>query len=269
MTVPYEYLIAGLPDMFLEETKTEFSLGEFISDLAELVPAADATLLPYTALLIDNQNLISILQNTGVPFNRSGLFDEETLQDEIKNPDLAPSYMQDFITAYNENIQLFPGLSWENQLHWLFYEEVLALENTFLVDWFTFDLNLRNILAAINCRESGKQIDHHVIYQNEVTDLLLKSNAPDFSLGAKVSWSDQVFSMDLNEIADSESKLAEFRLERLDDIASFNLFSIDTILSFCIRLAVIERWGLLDDETGKQKLDQIIQDMETSYQAAL
>ena len=269
MTVPYQYLIAGLPDLFLEEAKTPFSLGSFINEVAEQVPANDARLLPYTGYTIDNQNLINVLMNNGEPFNPAGVFDEETLQNEIKNPDLAPDYMQDFLIAYNDNIQIYQNLSWENQLYWLFYEEVLALDNLFLVDWFTFELNLRNVLAAINCRETGKQIDHQVIYQNEVTDLLLKSNAPDFSLPAKVSWADRVFSMDLKNVADSEERLAYFKLELLDDIASTNLFSIDTVLNFCIRLAIIERWGLLDDETGKQKLDKMIHDMETSYQAEL
>jgi len=269
MTVPYQYLIAGLPDLFLEETKIPFSLGSFINEIAEMVPVKDAKLLPYTGHAIDNQNLIKLLLNTGEPFNESGIFDEETLQNEIKNPDLAPSYMQDFLTAYNDNIPLIQNLSWENQLAWFFYEEVFSLDNTFLLDWFNFEMNLRNILAAINCRETGKQIEHHIVYQNEVTDMLLKSNAPDFSLHSKVSWSDQVFSLDLSNVAESENQLAHFKLEILDNITSSNLFSIDTILSFCIRLAIIERWGLLDDETGKQKLDKMIHDMETSYQAQL
>ena len=267
MTVPYHYIIAGLPDIIFDENKIELSLGSFINEIKELIPGKDAFFLNYIGYPIDNKNLINSLLNEKKTLSQSGNFSVEELHDEIKNPDLVPEYMQEFLSAYGESVNIIPNLSWENQLNWLFYEDATSIDNSFLNEWFTFELNLRNILAAINCRKTKEPLEHHIICRNEVTDLLFKSNAPDFSLPAKVPWADELLTIDFNKIADSQEKLVSLRLQLLEEMAESELFRIETILRVGISLSIIERWNLLDDGTGKQMLDKIIKDLEASYQA--
>ncbi len=267
MTVPYHYIVAGLPDLFLDEGKPSLTLSSFIGEMKEQVPPEDVVYLGYLGYPIDNRNVIDLLLNEKGPIARCGNFAEEELQSELKNPDALPDYMQDFLAAFRENAAVVQNLSWENQLNWLFFENVTQVDNDFLREWFTFELNLGNVLAAINCRKTARPAEHHIVGRNEITDLLLKSSAPDFSLSSKLSWTDEVFSIDFNKIAESEKKLADFKLQVLDDIAGTELFSIDTILWFGIRLSIIERWGQLDEDAGRKRLDKIIEDLEASYQA--
>ncbi|MCP4752860.1 MAG: DUF2764 family protein [Proteobacteria bacterium] len=266
MTVPYYYIVAGLPDVYLDEGKAGPTLGAFAEEMRELVPAADGYLLDYIGYPIDHRNLMNILLEKQEPFNDSGNFSDEELKKEIKNSDDIPEYMQVFLKAFKDNTQVVQNLSWENQLNWLFYESATSLENEFLSEWFTFELNFRNILAAINCRKANLQPDRHIICRNEVTDLLLKSNAPDFSLSSKLPWSDEVFSMDFDAIADSEKRLDEFRLQMLEEMSVPELFSLETILRLGIRLSIVERWDTLKAEIGKETLHKMIDDLENSYQ---
>lgn len=267
MTVPYHYIIAGLPDIIFDDDKIDLDLGSFLTDLKEQVSQKDAYFLSYIGFPNDNKNLINTLLNKKEPNHQTGNFSDEALQDEIKNPDLIPEYMQGFIAAYNENSTLIQNLSWEDQLNWLFYEDATSIGNSFLTEWYTFELDLRNILAAINCRKAKIPLENHLLCRNEVTELLLKSNAPDFSLPSRVPWADDLFSIDFDNIALSEDKLARLRLQLLDEMAEPELFNIETVMRVGISLSIAERWCLLDDKTGTERLEKLIQDLEQNSKA--
>ncbi len=267
MTIPYHYIVAGLPDIILDDNKIKLDLGSFIDELKDQIPQEDVNLLSYIGFPNDNKNLINILLNKKEPIHQTGNFSEEALQDEIKNPDLVPEYMQEFVVAYDANSAIIQNLSWENQLNWLFYEEATSIENRFLNEWFTFELDLRNILAAINCRKAKESLEEHLICRNEVTDLLLKSSAPDFTLPSRIHWADELFSIEFDNIAISEEKLLRLRLQLLDEMAEPELFNIETVMGVGIALSIVERWCLLDDKTGTEMLKKIIQDLEQNYKA--
>jgi len=267
MTVPYHYIVAGLPDIIFDDNNIEFGLGIFINELRDLIPEVDVSYLRYIGYPNDNKNLISILLSQKEPIHLVGNFTEEELNDEIKNPDQIPEYMQEFLVAYGANSAIIQNLSWENQLNWLFYEDTLSLENRFLNEWFTFELDLRNILAAITCRKEKDSLETHLICRNEVTDLLLKSSATDFTLPSRVPWADELFSIEFDHIATSEERLARLRLQQLDEMADPELFNIETVMRVGIGLSIAERWSLLDDKTGTEMLQKIIQDLEQNYKA--
>ncbi len=267
MTAPYQYIVAGLPDIIFDVDKIDLDLGSFINEIKELVSADDAHLLGYVGYPIDNRNLINLLLKRKEPIRRIGNFTEEELLDEVKNPDLVPNYMQEFLDAYQNNTAIIQNMSWENQLFWLFYEDAVSVENDFLKEWFTFDLNLRNILTARSCRKTDSSLEEHIICRNEITDQIFRSNAPDFGLPAKVSWVDDLFTIDFYRVAYSEEKLAQFRLQHLEDMADPGLFNIETVMRVGIALMIVERWFLLDTQSGKERLEKIINDLEANYKA--
>jgi hypothetical protein len=267
MTVPYHYIIAGLPDIIFDDNRIKPDLGSFLIELKDQIPPADASLLSYIGFPNDNKHLINILSAKKQPFSQSGNFSEEVLRDEIKNPDLVPDYMQEFIAAYESNSAIIQNLSWENQLNWLFYDDATSIENKFLKEWFTFEMDLRNILVAINCRREKEPLENHLICHNEVTELLLKSSAPDFALPSRVPWADELFAIEFDNIPVSEERLARLRLQSLEEMADPELFNVETVMRVGISLSIAERWSLLDDQTGTEMLQNIIQDLEQNYKA--
>lgn len=267
MTVPYHFIVAGLPDIIFEDGQIDANFGAFLSDMKEMIPAEDAALLVNIGYSADNRNLIYLLMNKKEPVNRIGNFTEEELKEEIKNPDQIPDYMQEFLAAYDDKTDIIPNVSWENQLYWLFYDYATALDNRFLRDWFTFDMNIRNVLTAINCKRTSRNLEERLICRNEITDLLLKSSAPDFKLPTRLPWADDLFAIDFDDIAHSEEKLIQLKLQQIDDMAEPGLFNIETVLRIGIILSIAERWSLLDDKTGKKMLDKIIEELEEGFQA--
>lgn len=267
MTVPYEYIVASLPDIVFDEIKLEAGLHSFISELREQIPQKDTDLLSYVGYPIDNRNLLNILLHKQDPVLQVGNFAEEEIREEIRNPDQFPEYMQTFLSAHSDSMKIIQNLSWENQLYWLFYEHATELDNRFLRRWFTFEMDLRNILTAVKCRRTESPLEEHIIGRNEITDLIFKSNALDFGLPAKHHWTDELFTVDYHDVAKSEEWLVRFRLQHLEDLAEPGLFRIETILLTGFALTLAERWDMLDPGAGRARLEELINTLEAGSQA--
>jgi len=52
----------------------------------------------------------------------------------------------------------------------------------------------------------------------------------------------------------------------LDELTTFAYFQVETILAFCIKLMLVERWMKLDPVSGRQKLEQLIAQMRKGFQ---
>lgn len=268
----YYYLVAGLPDIILDNTKKGLSVTDFVDELSEQVHTQDVALFTILRLCFDNKNLINLLEKQEKELDNRGNFSRETLEQEIKIPEMLPHYMKTFIEAYKEGKFPFPELSVEDQLNWLFYEEITMHPNAFIREWFSFDLNLRNVLAGLNCKRFSEGSvkeeftrPHSIICRNDVSELVLKSNAPDFSLSSRFSWVEKLLSFNQDNLVEYEKSIDTLRWEKLDELTTFTYFQIETILAFCIKLGMVERWQELDPEVGKEKLNKLLAELETSY----
>ena len=74
----------------------------------------------------------------------------------------------------------------------LLYEEGMRSPNAFVREWFAFNLNLNNILAAVICRKHGFDIRKAIVGEGEVQDALRSSNQKDFGLSATLPEIDRV-----------------------------------------------------------------------------
>lgn len=265
----YYYLVAGLPDIILDNTKKGLTLSSFIDDISEQIHEKDVPLLALFRLPFDNKNLINLLEKHEKEFDGRGNFSQDMLEEEIKQPDSLPDYMMTFLEAYKEEKLPFPELSLEDQLNWLFYDEVTGHENPFVKEWFSFDLDLRNVLAGLNCRKMAKNgeadfsLTKSIVCKNDVTELIHKSNAPDFSLSNQLPWIEKVVAMNTDDLVEFEKNIDTLRWEMLNELTTFTYFQIETVLAFVGKLEMVERWQKLDPETGKEKLEKLLNELKT------
>lgn len=276
MASSYYFLVAGLPDISLDEGKNVPSFTDFIAETEEQVTGADRKLLKLIRLPFDNDNLISILENK-TDFDPKGNFSRDTLTSSIKNPEILPRYMQLFLEAYKESRQVFPGLINRDQLNWLFFDEVIANNNAFIKEWFTFELNLRNLVAGINSRKGLKHFDEMaterdravstmIIGRNDVAELILRSNAPDFGLSSILPWTEKVLAISRGNLLEMEKGLDSLRWEMLNDMTTFSYFGIEKVLAFSIKLAIVERWKVLDPKTGRERLEMLAEELRAGFE---
>ncbi len=256
----YYDLVTGLPDIVLERPRLAFSAAAFMDDIAELLDPQDAQLLRIVRLPADNANIIMLLESRGQEPVAGGNYTLEELRQELKRPETLPEYMQTFLQAYREGRQLYAGLIPEDQLNRLFYEQVIGHPNEFIAAWFTFELNLRNVLAGLNLRKRMPHLHERyaVLCCNDVAEQILKSSSPDFGLAEALPWVDHVVELQQHPAQEREAALDQLRWDMLDELTVFAYFRIETILAFCIKLMIVERWMKLDSTAGRERLEQMV-----------
>jgi hypothetical protein len=276
MTGNYYYLVAGLPELLLDTGKQQLSCVDFLSEAAEQLSRDDLRLLQLLQLPFDNDNLLSQLLKTDVPFDKKGSIGEEELATGIKFPDELPEYMQQFIESFRENRSPAPGLTPADQLAWFFHEAMTGQENDFIREWYTFDLHLRNVIAGINCRkelghlealatEREKAVASVIVGRDDVAEAILRSNAPDFGLATALPWIEKLVALSRGPIEEFEKGIDDMRWEVLDEMTIASHFRAETVFAFFIKLTIVERWLALDPVSGRERLDRLLDELTASY----
>lgn len=264
----YYCLIAGLPDLLIDEGKVHFTLREFKNDLKNELSKDDYELVLLLFRPYDNQNLLNQLLKTNLPHLDLGAFEAILLDDEIKEPSkVLPDYLTQFIISFKERNPLYPDLSLENQLETLFYNDLLKNDNEFLRNWFEFELNVKNIMTALNCRKYRIPVENHLIGSNSVVESIIRSNSRDFGLSSEFGFIDAVLNaFENHDLPEREKQLDLLKWSWLDDNTFFHYFTIEKVLSFVIKLQITERWLFLDKAAGKEIFIKLLGDLGKSYE---
>lgn len=263
----YYYLVAGLQDITIDVHKLQFSQLAFREELKTEVHPDDFMLVEQLFLPFDNANLLNLLQKTGRPFDEKGNFSQERLEDNIKEPHDLPEYMRQFIVAFKSNDPLMPDMSPENELTTLFFDQMLRIGNDFLRNWFEFELNVRNIFTALLARKYEIPYEHQIIGTGEVANIIRKSHARDFGLGADIDYLDELANLVRNDnVQDREKAIDELRWKYLDEAIFFEYFTIEKILAFTIKLGMAERWLGIDKDHGNEMFKKLLKELQSSYE---
>ena len=267
MSRNYYYLVAGLPELFMGQNKRPFELAVFRSELRDFLHPDDYRLVELLFLPYDHLNLLNLLRKKNAPFHPLGTCSQDELEEAIREPAEAPIYFRTFIERFKEEAGSRQDQAWENQLADLYYEYVSSSSNPFLRTWFSLEKNLRNILTAYNCRKFGLPAENELVGQGELIESLKKSQARDFGLSGEVDFMDRLLSiLDNRHLLEREKGLDLLRWTYLDELTTFHYFSIEVILSYVIKLLIIERWLTLDRSTGEALFGRFLEDLKNSYE---
>ncbi|MBN2035584.1 MAG: DUF2764 family protein [Chitinispirillaceae bacterium] len=269
MPAHYFYFAAGLPDLFLDEKRHAPSFNDFMAEADDAVVSLDRDLLGKIRLQIDNSNVYNTLAATDVPFDDRGNLNREEVVAGCKGKELFPDYLSRFVNAYRDNAPPVAGYSWPDQLNALFFGEMMDAGNEFLREWFTFECNLRNVLAALTLRKKlthlslGSRADvmsSTIIGSNDVASSLRRSSAPDFGLSGKLRWIEQLLELHKKTPLEREKTLDILRWNVIDELVPVDFFRIETILACALKLLLVERWQKLDEQEGRRVHARLVED---------
>jgi hypothetical protein len=263
----YYYLVAGLPDIVLEQSKLSVSLSDFKEELKVHLHPDDYNLLETLFLPADNRNLLNMVLKNIVEFDDTGKYTLDELEEEIKEPEMLPGYMKNFINISKTTQPQDADMAWEDQLTALYYEYVEQAENDFLRTWFAFERDINNILTGLTARRHKFPAENQLIGDNTVTNAIRKSNARDFGLTAEFPFVEKLIQINENtNLLEREKAIDQLKWNFIDELNTFNYFSIEIILGFVIKLGMVERWLKLDKKTGEEMFRQLVKDLENSYE---
>lgn len=263
----YIAFIAGLPEISWDDRKLSLTVHDFREQAKEYIKGKDEDLLNLFFLPNDNAQVLRLLRKQEADPALQTVFPVKLLEEEIAEPDQEiPSYLRAFISDFKEE-HLKYELSAENVLSWMYYDYMMAADNRFVSRFAEFFMNLKNLTAALNSRKYGKDISREVIGNNEFSQALRTSNSKDFGLAMDYPYVERVITlMETNDLVERERGLDLIVWNFLDEAVIFEYFSIERVLSFMLRLMIVERWSKMSSESGRKVFMEMVERFRRSFQ---
>ena len=269
----YYYLVAGLPDISLEDGKLSYTISDFRAESYGDLSAKDQALIDLFYLKYDHADLLSLLKDKDAVTQGKGNFSSEDLLQLIasvkegEKPDAKfPSYLYDFIAQYLAlpADELYKA---ENLLASAYYAYAMKSKNPFIASWFEFNLNINNILAAFAARKYKMNVAEVIVGDTDVCEMLRTSNARDFGLSETLDYFEPLQRLvETDDLVEREKKVDQLKWKRLEDASFFHYFTVERLFVFLLQLEMIERWVLLDKEKGSELFRQMIQNLKDEVQ---
>lgn len=270
----YYYLVAGLPELTLDDSKLSYTVADFKAEIYPVLSSSDQKLIDLFYLKFDNSNVLKLLEDKEANIDNRGNFSQEELNEYIAVikeggtvnskdfPDYLSTFIIDYLNASEENSVLM-----EDHLAALYYDYAMKSENKFISFWFEFNLTINNILLAFTARKYKWDIAQNVVGNTEVCEALRTSGARDFGLSGEVACFDQLVKIsETTELLEREKKLDSLRWNWMEEATFFDYFTIERLFVFLLQLEMIERWISLDKERGNQLFRSIIESLKNGVQ---
>jgi len=280
----YYFLVGYLPELQRDDRKIRFGLTELLGKDYDIAPKdrkeIDLVLLGRDIFIIEK-----ILSGKTVSI-RYSLYDPEFWRDYIRYirdgresvadfvkeirgikgniepgsaydeeaPREAPGFITDFLKETSEVKTFGPRES--DRLYSAYYDYVLVqTKNRLLRVYFTFERDLHNVVAAIRARQKGLNIADSLVGESELVEALGRSNAEDFGLGKDYPWLESLMSTDYPP--QRQELLEQILWDYLDENAGNDPFHFNSILSYMLKLQMLEKKLALSEEQGMAKVRRL------------
>ena len=270
----YYYLVAGLPELTLEDSKLSYTVADFKTDLYPVLSEEDKKLIALFYLQFDNVNVLNLLKDKEAAIDLRGNYSAEELAEYIallkegsEVPDcLFPSYLSVFISEYFSR-SVEDGFLCEDRLAALYYDYAMKCRNRFVSAWFSFNLLINNILVALTARKYKMDVAPLIVGNTDVCEALRTSAARDFGLGDEVEWLDRLVKIsETEQLVEREKKIDQLRWDWMEEATFFDYFTVERLFVFLLQLEMIERWITLDKEKGSKLFRSIIAALKDDVQ---
>ena len=267
----YYYLVASLRDWSLDSDTKGFDVREILDEIMENLTTSDRRCVDLLYAYYDCENLIARRAGRN-RLNQLGRLSEEQLDEVLKERRYAllPKHVAEVVKLYveaddedrDEDVHL--DERFERAIFEAYYKDLATSKCKFLCAWGEFDRNLHNIAADVAAREAGRAVRDVTVGGGDIVEQLARSSAADFGLRGELQYIDSVIAAvsDEKNIVEKERKIDAIRWAEAEDIAVFDSFTINYILSYLVKVNIVARWTLLSPEVGREMLNRLIAELD-------
>ena len=256
MRKEYYYFVAGLPDIGFEEGKLPLAPEGFFREAETHLDRGDLERLRLFLFPDEIENLLAVLFKTGL----------ETGDDALVSREEWPAFVAELTAEFLRDEAVKSRPEWELRFLRAFHEHVEGLAEGFLREWFAFDRDMRNVLAALAGRKAGIPYADHLVGTGEAVEKLRTSQAPDFGLGREAPLVETLSRiMDQPDIVERERALDALRWKWIDGRNFFEYFTVDRVIGYYAQLRILDRWARLDPESGRAVFFETLSALEASF----
>ena len=268
----YYYFVAGLPDFSFDSTKLPFTVSEFKDMLYDELKPDDKRLIDKYFLKADKDNLLRLLANKDAEIEGTGVFSREEMlnsiasikEDSFEKNKTLPNIFEVFIKQWLKEDAESENKNWEDLLTALYMDYGTEAKNSLVSQWFTLNLNIGNILAAIYSRKYGLDVKQVVVGNNHIAKTIRSNaNLRDFGLEQELDYFETILRISEDtDIYERERKIDKFRWDWLEENTVFDYFNVEYLFAYLCKLQILERWVQLNAEEGERVFRELIANMK-------
>lgn len=264
----YYSLVAGLREYALDADTKGFDAKGIVEEILGEVSASDASEVRLLYGYYDCENILALRAGRSA-HNPLGNFTREELEQELKAPRLLPQGIARVVMAYadpegEEAEEIDTARRFETALFAAYYDACRRARSRFLRAWSEFDRTLRNVTAALAARAASRPVEEVVVGGGDVAEQLQRSSAADFGLRGELPFVDTVIAAmnDEANLLEKERKIDLVRWEEASELATFDYFNINAILSYLVRINIVARWARLDAARGREMFGRLLAELD-------
>ena len=138
----------------------------------------------------------------------------------------------------------------KDQLGLEFYKEALSHRLGFIREFFLFDFNVRNLKVRYLNRALGRDPEKDVL---SLRDPQAEENGQ----------LQKIF--ESNDILSRERGIDDLYWDKIDEITLFDYLNFDKILGVVVKMMIIRRWLILDEETGRAMFKKLVDEVRGTF----
>ena len=150
----------------------------------------------------------------------------------------------------------------KDQIGLEFYKEALSHRLGFIREFFQFDLNVRNQKVRYLNHALGREPEKDILSLRdpEAEDTGLEPEAPEFKEETRLQ-----NILEGKDILARERGIDDLYWEKIDEITLFDYLNFDKILGIMVKMMIIRRWLILDEETGRQMFKKLVDEVRGTF----
>ena len=264
----YYSLVAGLREYALDADTKGFDAKGIVEEILDGVCASDASEVRLLYGYYDCENILALRAGRSA-HNPLGNLSREELEQELKAPSRLPQGIARVVKAYadpegEEAEEVDTSRRFETTLFAAYYDACRRSRSRFLRAWSEFDRTLRNVMPALAARAASRPVEEVVVGGGDVAEQLQRSSAADFGLRGELPFIDSVIAAmnDEANLMEKERKIDLVRWEEASELATFDYFNINAILSYLVRISIVARWARLDAARGREMFNRLLAELD-------
>ena len=143
-----------------------------------------------------------------------------------------------------------------------FYKEALANRSTFIQEFFQFDLNVRNAKVRYLNQALGRdpQKDVLSLADPDAEENGIETEESEFKEAARLQ-----AILEGKDILARERGIDDLYWDKIDEITLFDYLNFSKILGMVVKMMIIRRWLLLDEEAGRAMFKRLVDEVRGTF----
>ena len=143
-----------------------------------------------------------------------------------------------------------------------FYKEALASRSTFIQEFFQFDLNVRNAKVRYLNQALGRdpQKDVLSLAEPDAEEHGIEVEEPEFKEAARLQGI-----LEGKDILARERGIDDLYWDKIDEITLFDYLNFSKVLGLVVKMMIIRRWLLLDEEAGRAMFKRLVDEVRGTF----